>query len=132
MNIQELKKIGKIECYGEDEKIFQQGEIGDSLFIILKGSVNVVITSSYDGNEILASVIKEGNIFGEMALVSDSRRGATIRTNEETTCLRIGQAKFDTFISQEPSIIVKMLKIMANRYYETIKQSKRNEEITYV
>jgi len=128
MDIKRLSQIGTIINFPKGELIFQQGEIGGCLYILLKGSVNVVLNSIYDGKEILVSVIKEGNIFGEMALLSNSRRTASIRTTENITCLKINQSEFDEFISYESEFVVKMLTSMANRYYATKLKSDGNEE----
>ena len=97
----DLESIGKtiqLEYYPADHVLFKEGVPGDKMYIIKRGSVQVV-----RGNTILA-VLKEGSFFGEMALVSDEPRNATIKTVTDLEVLTLGKSDFQALLSSKPSI----------------------------
>lgn len=74
--------------------IFNQGDAGDSWYIILRGSVNVVIV----GKGVVCT-LHEGDDFGKLALVNDAPRAATIVTNEPNCYfLRVDKHNFNTIL----------------------------------
>lgn len=115
MDIALLKKIGSIRSFGTDETIIQQGETGEDMFILLKGKVEVVINSEFVGNELKITELETGDIFGEMSMIEDKARSATIRAIEDCTVLRIHRDRFSDFITKDSTVAVKMLTILSNR-----------------
>jgi CRP/FNR family cyclic AMP-dependent transcriptional regulator len=75
------------------EVVVQEGETGESLFIIVDGRVEVV-----DDNRVLNQLGARA-VFGELSLLDSSPRSATIRALEETTLLRLDQAPFYEIMS---------------------------------
>jgi len=75
------------------EVIVQEGETGESLFVIVDGRVEVV-----DDNRVLNQLGARA-VFGELSLLDSSPRSATIRALEETTLLRLDQAPFYEIMS---------------------------------
>ena len=73
-NLQELIKEMKYYSLGAKEIIFRQGEYGSNFFTLASGTVEIVI------NGVIKGYIHEGHGFGELALITDSERTATIRT----------------------------------------------------
>jgi ATP-binding cassette subfamily B protein len=72
------------ERYQEDEVVFAEGDPGDRLHIIVRGRVQV-LAGGADGHPRQVAVLEDGDFFGEIALLHDVRRTATIRTR--TPCL---------------------------------------------
>ena len=72
MNIGALGKV-----YGDGECMIQQGEAGDCMYVVQQGEVEVVLENP-DG-EIPLSVLKRGDVFGEMSLFTKQPRSATVR-----------------------------------------------------
>lgn len=74
----EKKKIyGKVESYRPGEVIFAEGDKGEGAYFVLEGEVKVV-ASSKNSKEIILGKLKRGEIAGEMALIDDKPRSATI------------------------------------------------------
>lgn len=87
--------------------IFNEGDEGDSLYIILEGCVRVMITTRQaDGSTGLSTIntLYEGQCFGEMVLLNGSTRSATIATVEPTTLLVIGEPDFRSLCETHPRI----------------------------
>lgn len=75
-----LKLAGGLEAktYAAGEEVIHQGAIGDSFFIIDDGRLDVVVRAA-DGGEIVLNRLTRGHYFGEMALLGDHRRNASVR-----------------------------------------------------
>jgi len=84
------------------------GESGDSFYILVSGSADVLIPSK-NGPEQHLAVIPEGSVFGEMSFFDDQPRSATIRAREDGTAVRIDRKSFDALASWEPVIARQML-----------------------
>jgi len=115
LDLSTLKKIGAVERFGIDESVFLQGEKGDSMYIVLQGSIAVIVNSEFDGTENQLAVLKSGDFFGEMSLIQDEVRMASVRTLENAALFKIGKDKFEEFISKEPKMIHSMLQMLSKR-----------------
>lgn len=118
MNIASLREIGSVVNFGTDETIIQQGETGEDMFILLKGTVEVVVNSEFVGNEVKIAELKTGDLFGEMSMVGDEVRSATIRALSDCTVFRIHKENFSDFIIKDTTVAIKMLKILSSRLVE--------------
>ncbi len=85
------------------ETIFRQGERGDLVYAIVSGRVEVVREEA-DGGERLLATMGPGEYFGEMALVSDAPRTATVRAVEPVEAVAMGRADFTTLYAYLPDL----------------------------
>ncbi|MDR2376333.1 MAG: cyclic nucleotide-binding domain-containing protein [Treponema sp.] len=109
-----------LRTYVKDSMIFSEGEWGDELFIITKGSVK--ITKIVDNNEVLLAVLKTGDIFGEMALLESKPRAASAVAYEDCTVTTVNRANFEQMIVKEPQIIARLTTLLAERIWSIYKQ----------
>lgn len=87
LNEEQLNKLGAIsqeEVFKERTTIFKQGDVGDKMYIVAKGQVEVRV-EGIDGSSHAAVYLGEGQVFGEMALVDSGSRSATIVAVEDGT-----------------------------------------------
>ena len=86
------------------EVLFRAGEPADALYIVARGSVDVVADSPGDAKGAGAAIAElgPGTAFGEMGLISGGARTATIRTAKGAELLEIGRDDFDTLIAADP------------------------------
>jgi CRP-like cAMP-binding protein len=106
--------------YPRDAMIFSEGEPGDELYIIQKGSVK--IAKVVDNNEVLLAVLKTGDIFGEMALLEAKPRAAGAVAYEDCTLLAVNRANFARMISSQPQMIARLTTLLAERIWLIYKQ----------
>jgi CRP-like cAMP-binding protein len=106
--------------YTKNSMIFAEGEPGDELFIIQKGSVT--ISKIVDGKEVLLAVLKTGDIFGEMALLEAKPRAASAVAYEECQLLAVSRANFEQMIKNQPQLIAKLTTLLAERIWLIYKQ----------
>jgi ATP-binding cassette subfamily B protein len=90
------------EMFGKGESIFDEGEAGDSFYVIARGVVEVVLGIGTPGESVIA-YLEDGDFFGEMALLSSERRNASVRSRGATTLLRLDRRSFAQFLSTAPA-----------------------------
>ena len=101
--------------YQKNTMIFAEGEPGDELFIIQKGSVK--ICKIVNNNEVLLAVLKAGDIFGEMALLEDKPRFASAVAYEDINVMALTKANFQHMSSSQPQLIDKITSVLADRIW---------------
>jgi CRP-like cAMP-binding protein len=106
--------------YPKDSMIFCEGEPGDELYIIQRGSVK--ITKIVDNNEVLLAVLKTGDIFGEMALLESKPRVASAAAYEDCVVLAVNRANFERMVGNQPQIIARLTQLLADRIWFIYKQ----------
>ena len=100
--------------YAAGEVIVKEGELGVRLYVVTLGSVEVVKGLHTDKSARLG-ILGPGEFFGEMALLDEHRRSASIRALENTECLGLDRWKFLAELRQQPSIAIELLRILAQR-----------------
>lgn len=125
VDIAALARLGGVRKYRADEILFHFGDPGHEMFIILKGKVGVYI-NSLDGSPLQVALLKSGDFFGEMSLLENMPRSATIGTLEDTVCLVIDESNFEQVIAQQPNLALRIMKGMSNRLRQ------QNEELSFL
>ncbi|GHV62203.1 Crp/Fnr family transcriptional regulator [Spirochaetia bacterium] len=106
--------------YPASSMIFAEGEKGDELYIIQKGSVK--IAKIVDNNEMLLAVLRTGDIFGEMALLEAKPRAASAVAYNDCQVLVVNRANFEQMIAAQPQIIARLTTLLADRIWLIYKQ----------
>jgi CRP-like cAMP-binding protein len=106
--------------YPKDSVIFCEGEPGEELYIIQKGSVK--IAKIVDNNEVLLAVLKTGDIFGEMSLLESKPRSASALAYEECVVLAVNRANFERMVGNQPQIVARLTTLLAERIWFIYKQ----------
>ena len=100
-------------CFAPDAVLFEQGQPGDAAYLILSGSADVEIDTP-NGRFVVAT-IHEHEIVGEIAILCDVPRTATVRASGELVTLRIAKERFFTLLAEFPEMAVEMLRELARR-----------------
>jgi CRP-like cAMP-binding protein len=100
--------------------LFAEGEPGDELFIIQKGSIK--ITKIVDNKEVLLAMLNTGDILGEMALLEGKPRAASAVAYEDSDVLAVNKANFELMIKNQPQIIARITTLLADRIWLIYKQ----------
>lgn len=90
----------KTERFNDRYEIIRQGDAGDRLYIVARGNVDVYRD---DSNQLLAR-LGDGDYFGEMALLSDEPRNATVRAVGSCVCLSLERDRFRQLLIEEPAL----------------------------
>jgi ABC-type bacteriocin/lantibiotic exporter with double-glycine peptidase domain/CRP-like cAMP-binding protein len=89
--------------YGFGETIVREGEPAGSLFVIVSGSARAA-KATPDGHEVPLSVLRPGDVFGELALLRGGARTATVRASGVVEALRLDRAVFDGLVRTNPAV----------------------------
>jgi CRP-like cAMP-binding protein len=115
-----FKSDDTIRNYSKGTMIFSEGEMGDELYIIQKGSVKIV--KVVDNKEILLAVLKIGDIFGEMAVLESQPRAASAIAYEDCQVLAVNKVNFSFMIKTQPQIVARLTILLADRIWFIYKQ----------
>lgn len=99
--------------YRKGKAIIRQGTHGTSAFILKKGTVEVFVENEMGEKKIIA-LLKEGDLFGEMAMISNQTRGATVVALEDCEVAILTQEKFLELPDTNPAVL-RIKKIMMER-----------------
>jgi CRP-like cAMP-binding protein len=95
--------------YPAGEVLFERGETGDEMYIIIEGEVDIKI------DEKVVQTLGEGDFFGEMGIIDGSPRSATAVTSSECRLLPVNEKRFTFLIQQTPFFALHVMKEMADR-----------------
>jgi flavin-dependent dehydrogenase len=110
----EMGELGKV--YQSGEIIVRQGEVGDCMFFVQSGKVEVIKES--EGREIRLAELGPGEFFGEMALFEKDVRSATVRPLGEVRVLTVDRKMFLRKIHDDPSLAFRVMQKMSRRIRE--------------
>jgi CRP/FNR family transcriptional regulator len=103
--------LGRV--YHDGEIVVRQGDIGDCLYVVQEGEVEVLDETG--GREILLRVAGKDELFGEMAVFERERRSATIRARGEARILTIDRKNFMRRLNEDPSLAFNLVQRMSRR-----------------
>jgi CRP-like cAMP-binding protein len=109
IEIKKFLQFAQVKQYSQDEVIFQQGDPGSGLFLILRGVIEIYIEPG--GNKISLAFLKAGEFMGEMSLFGDGtqKRTASALAAEPVTAVMISTLDFRRLQSSGPKILSKIL-----------------------
>jgi CRP-like cAMP-binding protein len=94
------------------EVIFSEGDKGDFVCFVTRGALDVV-KKNEKGKDVVIATLGKGRSIGEMSIIDDFPRSATVRAKSQTTLLILTRKKFEEMLEQHPQIGVKLLKGIA-------------------
>jgi CRP/FNR family cyclic AMP-dependent transcriptional regulator len=95
-----LTKRGDLKIFARGERLITEGELSDSLYILVSGQLKV-FTSDDKGRELIYNILQPGEFFGEMFL-DGGQRSASVKAMVESKCVVLGHAKIRTFMKTYP------------------------------
>lgn len=108
--------------YEPGQDMFHQGDIGDAAYLILTGEADIVVDAP-TGPVTVASVGKNA-LVGEIAILCDAPRNATVRPTSRLDALKIKKEHFLRLITEFPELAIEVMRVLANRVSAT------NDELT--
>ena len=111
--LREIANAAVEQGWERGQEIVRQGDTGVGAFIIRSGKVEVV--QDHAGAAEKIADLGAGDVFGEMALLDEFPRSATVRTLEPTTCLGITRWHFKGILESHPEIALRLLPMLTRR-----------------
>ncbi|HDQ71264.1 MAG TPA: cyclic nucleotide-binding domain-containing protein [Chloroflexi bacterium] len=133
-DLHELAEAAIEESYAAGDMIIQEGDEGDAVYFIVSGHVEVIKQFS-DGSERFLHSSGPGEPVGEMAMLQEGGRTATVRASTPLTVLRIDREPFLKVLGRSPSLAVRILVRLTGRLRDADQQaisdlSEANKELS--
>ncbi|NQW12328.1 MAG: Crp/Fnr family transcriptional regulator [Alphaproteobacteria bacterium] len=103
--------------YQDDQVLVHQGDMGDAAFIIIDGTASVTIDT--DAGEIEVAIMGKGDVVGEIAILCDVPRTATVKASSKLTVLKITKELFFRLVNEFPQISIEIMRELAARLERT-------------
>ncbi len=99
--------------YKNGDVIVRQGELGDCMYVVQSGEVEVV--QATNGGEHRLAILGTGDFFGEMSVFEKEVRSATVRAHGEARALKVDKRTLLRRIKEDPRLAVNLLQTMSQR-----------------
>lgn len=114
MNLSELFRFqAPLEAVSTGKCLFEAGEFGDCLYVLMKGSAEVTV------GDVVVEHAQPGALLGELALIEPAPRSATVRATSDCEFLPIDSKRFQFLVQQTPNFALHVMKVMADRLRRT-------------
>jgi CRP-like cAMP-binding protein len=126
----ELGKIARLLKeikFAENEVIFQQGEAGDALYIVLNGRVRIATTDHF-GRERVLAFYGPGEFFGDMAVLTGEPRSATASASTDVRLLQLRKDDFNLLVTTSVGMMRGMMRVMVER--QTALNTRLTQEVS--
>jgi CRP-like cAMP-binding protein/thioredoxin reductase/Pyruvate/2-oxoacid:ferredoxin oxidoreductase delta subunit len=121
-----LVETARVERFRPNDVVFKQGDPGDCLHLIRRGSV--MVTRDIGGREIVLAYVPAGQYVGEMALMSDSLRTASVRAAVAVETIRLDGEAFKALMDREPRVREQVAKIYRDRLTANMLAQQQQQE----
>lgn len=118
-----------LRVFAPDEAIVQKDQPGGSMFVVHKGIVEIQ-TIDDEGERQIVSTLREGDVFGEMSLLTGEPRSADVVAKEETKVLQIGKHCLKPILDKNPKLIKLLSKIVEERRAKLLEKEHHDKTRT--
>src|SRR5438876_940203 len=125
-----LIKQARLNYFGRGEPVIEEGSPGDSMFVLLRGEANVLV--SKNGSTIQVATLSAGDCFGEMSLLTGEPRSATVRADRDCYVMEIGKPTMAEVLRSAPNCLEQLSHLLAQRKMETegiLKEAHTDEHV---
>lgn len=103
--------------FREGQVLFKQGDAGDAAYVVLAGTADVLVGAN--GEEIKVASLEPNSIVGEIAILCDVGRTATVKATAPLEALRISKDHFLKLLAEFPEMAVEIMRVLADRLSHT-------------
>jgi HEAT repeat protein len=125
---QDLERVALLveeRGFADGEVIASEGELGDELYIVIDGMIRVVEDRGSTEHELARRAA--GDVVGEMSLITQSPRIASLVADGAVRTIRLGNREFESMLRERPGIAMAVMRVLANRLAEDARQHGETE-----
>ena len=104
--------------YEDQQDLFRQGEFGDAAYVIVEGKADIVVETD-DAGEVVVAQLGINEVIGEISILCDVPRTATVRASGELQTLVIKKEHFLGLVQQIPDLGIEVMRELASRLSKT-------------
>lgn len=114
MNLAELfHHETDLQTLAAGQALFKEGESGELMYVLMSGTAEIIV------NGRVMETAEAGTILGEMAMIDEGARSATVIAKTDCKLLSIDRKRFNFMIQQTPNFALNMMRVVANRLRRT-------------
>lgn len=114
-DLQVLTNACQERTYKAGSTLIKQGDTGVGLYVIISGTVHITQTNNPDRAEVDLGTAGPGSVLGEMSLLDDLPRSATVTAVTDVTALLLPVWEFRTTLRNHPDIALRLLSVLSHR-----------------
>jgi CRP-like cAMP-binding protein len=103
--------------FGADQVVFNQGDQGEDAYVVLSGTADILV--NLQSGQVKVAGVEPNEIVGEIAILCDVVRTATVRTVTPVEALRIRKDQFLTLLAEFPEMAIEIMRVLADRLNRT-------------
>lgn len=108
-----LAFTSEIVNYQDGDVLFHLGDSADSAYVIMEGAVDIMVET--DSGSIVASTLKQDQLFGEMALLNNLPRNSTLKANGELLVMKISADMFLKLLSENSEMALDVMRQLSSK-----------------
>ncbi len=117
LNAQQMEELAQTvrghSCKRREE-LFHKGDDGTDIYVVVSGKLKALTTSS-EGDDVVFNIMSQGDVFGEIAMLAERPRSATVVAIESCELLSLSRRDLLYFLRRHPDAAIKMLSLVAKR-----------------
>jgi len=103
--------------FAAEEVLFNQGDVGDAAYLVLSGTADVLVETPT--GQIKVAEIKQNSIVGEISILCEAARNATVKAQTQIEALRIHKEQFLKLLTDFPEVTIEIMRVLADRLAQT-------------
>lgn len=109
-----LGAVARVKAYKARQEVFHKGDAGAQLYVVVSGRLKA-LTTSFEGDDVVFGVMGPGEVFGEIALLSEHPRTATVTAIDACELLIVDRRDLLSFLRGSPDASITLLGLLADR-----------------
>lgn len=124
-SLERVRNQGEIKELNEGDVLFRRGDSGEEMYIVLNGMVQITIPDELSDKDITLALLGEGEIVGEMAVLTDRDRSAQATVMRPSRLFRLSGEEFEELTREHPVIALNLSRVLGTRLWETDSEMQR-------
>ena len=128
INAEELKVVARqmsVMELEEGDTLFNESEKGSFVCFIRDGELDVIKTPGSSEEGVILATLTKGQSIGEMSIIDDSPRSATVKARKKALLYILSKSAFDMILDRHPRIGIKLLKGISKMLSENLRETSR-------
>jgi CRP-like cAMP-binding protein len=113
-DVERILQAARERTYPKNSVILFEDDPGDALYVVISGQVKLVLIAE-DGREVILSIRRKGDFFGEISLIDDEPRSAHVIAMEDSRLLVLRREDFQRCLQEMPSVSIGLLRALCKR-----------------
>ena len=120
-----LRTVLERRTYAQGQIVFEEGDESEELYVVAMGSASARLRLPGTVRQTRLITFSPGTVFGELALLDQESRSATVEADEDLVCYVLDRASFDTLTRQDPVIAIKLLTNLGRELASHLRRANR-------